>query len=305
MIIMDNYEFAEKAKAIATDYKTLYIMGCFGAPMNDTNKKRYSSNYEYNANNQRKSKILNSSYDTFGFDCICLIKGILWGWCGNMEHVYGGASYCSNGVPDVGADDILNYCTGVSNDFSNIEVGELVHMPGHVGIYIGEGLVVECTPIWKDGVQITSISNVFINNNYNVRRWNDHGKLRFIDYKSGMNIEEQKKSIQEIAYEVCMGKWGNNPERKTRLTNAGYNYDEVQRIVNKLVAPTKQITSKYYSVPNYNGISIVDALKSIGVDSSFTNRTKIAKKNGFLSYSGTPFENLKLLSLLKKGKLLM
>lgn len=305
MTIMDNYDFANKAKTIATDYKTLYIMGCFGAPMSETNKKRYTSNYEYNSTSQRKNKILNSSNDTFGFDCVCLIKGILWGWNGNTNNIYGGATYCLNGIPDMGSDDIMNYCTDISRDFSNIEIGELVHLPGHVGIYIGNGLVVECTPIWKDGVQITSISNVYINSNYNVRRWNEHGKLRFIDYKSGTNIETPKKTNQEIAYEVCMGKWGNNPERKTRLTNDGYDYDEIQNLVNKLLGANKTSTSNYFKIPNYNGISIVDALNSIGVDSSFTNRTKIAKKNGFSSYSGTPFENLKLLSLLKKGKLLM
>ena len=37
---MNNDRFVEIAKSIATDYKTLYIMGCFGAPMNEANKKR-------------------------------------------------------------------------------------------------------------------------------------------------------------------------------------------------------------------------------------------------------------------------
>lgn len=44
----------------------------------------------------------------------------------------------------------------------------------------------------------------------------------------------QKKSNEEIAQEVLEGKWGNGVERKSRLTAAGYNYSEVQKIVNKL-----------------------------------------------------------------------
>ena len=40
--MMKVNEFVQKAKDIATKYKTLYIMGCFGSPMNDTNKKRYT-----------------------------------------------------------------------------------------------------------------------------------------------------------------------------------------------------------------------------------------------------------------------
>ena len=41
-----------------------------------------------------------------------------------------------------------------------------------------------------------------------------------------------KKSNEEIADEVIQGKWGNGIDRKDRLTNAGYNYNAVQRIVN-------------------------------------------------------------------------
>ena len=37
--------------------------------------------------------INSASSDTFGFDCVCLIKGILWGWNGNLNHVYGGATF--------------------------------------------------------------------------------------------------------------------------------------------------------------------------------------------------------------------
>lgn len=43
------------------------------------------------------------------------------------------------------------------------------------------------------------------------------------------------KTNEEIAKEVLAGKWGNGAERKTKLTQAGYNYSEVQAIVNKLV----------------------------------------------------------------------
>lgn len=43
------------------------------------------------------------------------------------------------------------------------------------------------------------------------------------------------KSNQEIAQEVLNGLWGNGTERRERLTKAGYNYDNVQSIVNALV----------------------------------------------------------------------
>lgn len=43
------------------------------------------------------------------------------------------------------------------------------------------------------------------------------------------------KTAEEIAREVLDGKWGNGAERKRKITQAGYNYTEVQAIVNKLV----------------------------------------------------------------------
>ena len=46
--MMTNIELANKLKNIAKNYKTLYVMGCFGAPMTATNKKRYTQNHSYN-----------------------------------------------------------------------------------------------------------------------------------------------------------------------------------------------------------------------------------------------------------------
>ena len=36
----------------------------------------------------------------FGFDCVCLIKSLLWGWNGNEKLPHGGAVYESRGLYD-------------------------------------------------------------------------------------------------------------------------------------------------------------------------------------------------------------
>lgn len=232
--MMKVKDFVAKAKEIATNYKTVYTMGCFGSPMNATNKARYTTNHSFNKKSERVKKINSVSADTFGFDCVCLIKGILWGWNGNKNTTYGGAKYKSNGVPDIGADAMMTstYCTNISTDFKNIQVGELVWMKGHIGIYIGDGLVVESTPIWKDGVQITALKNLGAKSGYNNRTWTKHGKLKYIDY----TVEKPKKSVDVIAQEVLDGKWGNGQSRVDALTKAGYNASEVQKKVNELIA---------------------------------------------------------------------
>lgn len=45
----------------------------------------------------------------------------------------------------------------------------------------------------------------------------------------------QKKSSAVVAQEVIDGNWGTNPQRKSDLEKAGYNYTEVQGIVNRLL----------------------------------------------------------------------
>lgn len=63
--------------------------------------------------------------------------------------------------------------------------------------------------------------------------------------------------------------------------------------------------SVYY--PKYTGTSssIVTALKAVGeTDTTLVHRNKIALANGITSYSGSASENLKMVRLLKAGKLI-
>lgn len=77
---------------------------------------------------------------------------------------------------------------------------------------------------------------------------------------------------------------------------------------NVSATPVKQNTNvsreTYFPVFKTNSCSIVDGLKSIGVDSSFEYRQRIAIKNGVANYKGTAPQNDKLVSLGKKGKLI-
>ena len=180
--VMKASEFVKKLKDVAENYKTLYVMGCFGAPMTDANKKRYIAHNSYNQQDARVKHINAASKDTFGFDCVCLIKGILWGWDGSASKLYGGAKYNSNGVPDVNAGIMFNSCSGISTNFDDIQVGEALWCTGHIGVYIGDGLAVECTPAWKNKVQITAVKNIGAKAGYNARTWLKHGKLPYIDY---------------------------------------------------------------------------------------------------------------------------
>lgn len=50
------------------------------------------------------------------------------------------------------------------------------------------------------------------------------------------SVKPQPKPIDQIAYEVIAGKWGDGADRKKRLTDAGYDYNAVQNAVNAKLA---------------------------------------------------------------------
>ncbi len=196
--MMTARELVRRCVDIEEHYKTLYVMGCFGAPMTAANKKRYTQNHDYNKAAARTRMIHAATEDTFGFDCVNLIKGILWGWDGDLSAQYGGARYGSNGVPDVSADGMVRLCKNVTADFREIVLGAAVWMPGHIGLYIGEGLAVECTPKWANGVQITAVGNLGKKAGYNVRTWKKWGLLPYVSYEEAENVTyEQWKEFMD------------------------------------------------------------------------------------------------------------
>lgn len=233
-------ELAAACLNVAKHFKTLYVMGCFGAPMTAANKKRYCNNHDYNRDPSRRAMIRAASADTFGFDCVCLIKGLLWGWDGSTGHAYGGADYACNDVPDISANQIIKKCSDVSTDFSAIAVGELLWMDGHVGIYIGDGLAVECTPRWKNGVQVTAVHNMGKKSGYNGRSWTKHGKLPYVRYETA-STAPAPLTVNDLAIQVIVGEWGNNPERKQKLIAAGHDYNAIQAEVNRILNRNKSI----------------------------------------------------------------
>lgn len=187
---MKNTTLVDKAVDIAKNYKTTYIWGGIGLPITAATIQRAEKAYAKNttAGYAAAAKKLSGDPKAFYFDCIGLIKAILWGWNGDANKTYGGAKYASNSVPDIGADATIAKCSEVSTKFTGGMVpGEAVWCKGHIGIYIGDGLAVECTPKWDNGVQITAVGNIGKKPGYNTRTWTKHGKLPWVDYSNAVS----------------------------------------------------------------------------------------------------------------------
>ena len=102
---------------------------------------------------------------------------------------------------------------------------------------------------------------------------------------------------------------------KNTVTNTAKSVKKVESNTNKIkkavstakpkatAKTTPKNTAKNIKKTSYKGNSIVDGLKSVGVNSSYDNRKKIAQANGIKNYTGTAKQNTELLNKLKKGTL--
>lgn len=139
-------------------------------------------------------------------------------------------------------------------------------------------------------------NNIFTNNEDNTGT-ETTSTLPDLSSYSGSSIVDALKSI---GYDSSFN------SRKKLYKEAGFNDSYTGSAVQNINLLTRlqgNYQSEYYPKATYKGLSFVDGLKSIGIDSSFNNRTKIANKNGITKYTGSVWQNSKLLGLLKKGKL--
>lgn len=123
--------------------------------------------------------------------------------------------------------------------------------------------------------------------------------LQYPRYKNLVGVKDYKEACKLIRLDG----WATSLTYTNTLiklieTHKLYEWDK------QVLEPKKAEAKRYYKKYTGKSASIVDALISIGVNSSLEHRKKIAKANGIKSYTGTAAQNAKLLNLLKKGKLL-
>jgi Cpl-7 lysozyme C-terminal domain./NlpC/P60 family. len=215
-----------------------YCYGTFGQIWDADLLKAKSKQYPdyYGASRQAEYK---RRFGKQVFDCVGLIKGFLW-WDGKKV-IY-------NAAQDVSADGMLSKCKEKGAIGSIPELpGVLVFLPGHVGVYIGNGEVIEAKG-FADGVVKTKLAG---------RGWKSWGKCPWIEYTAAPSTDKPtaaKNTVAEIAQEVINGKWGNGTDRTKKLTAAGYDPKAVQAKVNELLkTPAKPAEIKVGSIVQFKG----------------------------------------------------
>jgi hypothetical protein len=129
-------------------------------------------------------------------------------------------------VPKAG--DILFY------DWDDSGSGENTNNPDHVGIVekVEGDTITVIEGNYSDSVKRRTLK-------VNGRYIRGYGVPKY----DAEPVAEPTKTITQIAREVLKGKWGNGSARKANLTAAGYDYNAVQKEVNRLCnssQPTKK-----------------------------------------------------------------
>ena len=163
-------------------------------------------------------------------------------------------------VPSTG--DVILY------DWDDSGSGDCTGWSDHVGIVVSVSgsmiNVIECNKNNTVGYRNIAVNGRYIRGYITPK------------YKSAVTPTAGKKTVAEVAKEVISGVWGNGDARKTALSNAGYNYDEVQAAVNKLlkgetVTPAKSVAEIAQEVINGkwgNGEDRKSRLTAAGYDYS-------------------------------------
>ena len=189
---MTNNQFIDKAKEIY-NLNTAYASGTFGQKYTEAFIKQKKAQYPKWYTDKRVADLkARAAKALYLFDCVGLIKGIIWG--------FPKMTYESNGLKDVSDQGLWDkYCINKSKDFNMIKSGAIVHIKGHVGIYIGDGKVIECTTKWGSKVIITACGNIGSIKGLNTRSWDEYGYLSILD-----NIPKTEQS-HKLDYVVRRG----------------------------------------------------------------------------------------------------
>ncbi len=113
-----------------------------------------------------------------------------------------------------------------------------------------------------------------------------------VDYLKSIGKDSSFNARKQYAQQYGIANYSGTAEQNTALLNA----------MRGSVTPAPAPANNYY--PAFNSGSIVDGLKFIGVDSSYTHRKQIANANGITNYSGTASQNEQLCALARQGKLI-
>lgn len=130
---------------------------------------------------------------------------------------------------------------------------------------------------------------------------NAYGKHLHLEIKTENNINENP--IISLNDTSTLNQ--ETTEEKKDTLEITTTHENIQKVETQIEEPNTETAEniEYLNASNYQYGSIVDALKSINVDSSYNYRKQLASVNNITNYHGLYNQNIMMLNLLKQGKL--
>lgn len=241
---MNNLELVEYAKkCLELGNNSVYVYGSWGNKLTTSfcnSKKQQYPNVNTTSRNEKAKKMCDGKH--YGFDCVGLIKSFYWGG-------YGKAKYNSN--TDVSANGMYNKAKvkGNISTMDKSKKGLLVQMDGHIGIYIGNDEVIECTISTKFAKQSHGLGGV-CKTKLSDRKWLHWLECPYIDY-----VKETKPAKASFFGSKGYFSYGDNHENIGRIAEFMYK--------------TFPAYTKKAALGNYYGKNIQASIKE------FQKRTKL------------------------------
>lgn len=221
---LTSKQLADFVENKAVNVSSAYMWGEYGRTITEQTIAQKAKQYpaRYSKTRQKYLSTLTNGY-WIGCDCVGLIKWFLWTDCGQHD-----IKYDKN--TDLNVTGFKRKCTGLDSIKDIPEQrGLLVFMSGHVGVYLGEGAVGECTLSSRgDGIVISDIETA---------SWVEFGRLSLLDY--GKQQESEPISVGDVVQFTGSVHYSNGftsaglPARKgpARVTHYRPNYRHPYHII--------------------------------------------------------------------------
>ncbi len=137
---------------------------------------------------------------------------------------------------------------------------------------------------------------------------NAYGKHLHLEIQTSNNVKENpiiSLNAQVDNTSVTEKQTKNVPTSQNSIQNNNHtkHTPKIEETIKQENISSSNTSNEYLNAKNYKHGSIVDALKSIGINSSYNYRKKLAQANNIKNYHGSYFQNIQMLNLLKQGKL--
>lgn len=126
------------------------------------------------------------------FDCVGLIKCFIW-----HDYSSSNASYYGKTCPDKNETGFFNEATekGTIDTIPEIP-GLMVYQPGHIGVYLGNGQVIEATAAFDKKIVITYFKGNHPDTGYKRTTWTHWFKMPYLTY----DVQESEETNDEFAH---------------------------------------------------------------------------------------------------------